>query len=81
MAKLLGLGLERLGKWKDGEGAKPLKNAGDSRGQEPENTEQAGVKKMRYEELTIEGRNAVLDSAPERLSTSCTCWTAVRTGR
>ncbi len=42
MAKLLGLGLERLGKWKDREGAKPLKNVGDSRGQEPENTEQAG---------------------------------------
>ena len=42
LAKLLGLGLDRLGKWKDGEGAKPLKNAEDSRAQEPENTEQAG---------------------------------------
>ena len=42
LAELLGLGLDRLGKWKDGEGAKPLKNAGDSRAQEPENTEQAG---------------------------------------
>ena len=36
------LGLDRLGKWKDGEGAKLLKNAEDSRAQEPENTEQAG---------------------------------------
>lgn len=42
LAELLGLGLDRLGKWKDGEGAKPLKNAEDSRAQEPENTEQAG---------------------------------------
>ena len=42
LAELLGLGLDRLGKWKDGEGAKPSKNAEDSRAQEPENTEQAG---------------------------------------
>ena len=42
LAELLGLGLDRLGKWKDGEAAKPLKNAEDSRAQEPENTEQAG---------------------------------------
>ena len=42
LAELFGLGLDRLGKWKDGEGAKPLKNAEDSRAQEPENTEQAG---------------------------------------
>ena len=37
---------------------------------------------MRYEELTIEGRNAVLEAfAPENPLTSSLCWMGVRMGR